>query len=62
MLQRSQLSIVGHRPPTVAELASLPGSAIVVECRNGEGSATLGFSESAFTGFASWLEASAPMS
>jgi len=62
VLHRSELSIVTHRPPGPAELASLPAAAIIVECRYGEGTATFGFSESAFTWFVSWLEASAPKS
>lgn len=62
VLHRSELSIVTHRPPGPAELASLPAAAIIVECRYGDGTATFGFSESAFTWFVSWLEASAPMS
>ncbi|MFN2518526.1 MAG: DUF2550 domain-containing protein [Jatrophihabitantaceae bacterium] len=62
VLHRSELSIVTHRPPVAAELASLPAAAIIVECRDGQGTATFGFSESAFTWFVSWLEASAPMS
>lgn len=62
VLHRSQLSVLTHRPPVPAELSSLPASAIVVDCRDGEGTATFGFSESAFTWFVSWLEASAPMS
>jgi hypothetical protein len=62
VLDRSQLSVLTHRPPDTSELASLPATAVIVECRYGEGSATLAFSESAFTGFISWLEASAPRS
>lgn len=62
VLHRRELSIVTHRAPGPAELASLPAAAIIVECRDGEGTATFGFSESAFTWFVSWLEASAPMS
>jgi uncharacterized protein DUF2550 len=62
VLQRSQLSIMTHRPPVPAELPSLPAGAIVVECRYGEGTATFGFTEGSYTGFISWLEASAPKS
>ncbi|MDQ2748387.1 MAG: DUF2550 domain-containing protein [Actinomycetota bacterium] len=62
VLHRSELSIVSHRPPGPAELASLPASAIIAECRYGDGTATFGFSESAYTWFVSWLEASAPTS
>jgi hypothetical protein len=62
VLDRSQLSILTHRPPDASELASLPATAVIVECRYGDGSATLAFSEGAFTGFISWLEASSPRS
>jgi hypothetical protein len=62
VLLRSELSVLSHRAPVQAELSSLPAAAIIVQCRNGADTATLGFGESAFTGFVSWLEASAPMS
>jgi Protein of unknown function (DUF2550) len=62
VLYRNQLSILVHRAPVPAELPSLPAAAIIVECRYGEGTATFGFSEGAYTGFLSWLEASAPRS
>ncbi|MCU1656824.1 MAG: hypothetical protein JWO57_1480 [Pseudonocardiales bacterium] len=62
VLDRAGLRILTHRRPLPSELGSLPANAIVVECRAGDGSATLAFGEGAFTGFVSWLEASAPMS
>jgi uncharacterized protein DUF2550 len=62
VLHRNQLSVLTHRSPVPAELASLPASSIIVECRYGDGMATFGFSEGAYTGFISWLEASAPRS
>lgn len=62
VLHRKDLRVVNHRPPHEDELASLPATAIIVHCSNGSGSATFGFSEGAFTGFVSWLEASAPKS
>ncbi len=62
VLHRNQLSVLTHRSPVPAELASLPASSIIVECRYGDGTATFGFSEGAYTGFISWLEASAPRS
>ena len=62
VLHRSELSVLTHRAPVPAELSSLPAAAVIVECRYGDGTATLGFSEGAFTGFVAWLEASAPMS
>jgi hypothetical protein len=62
VLDRSELTVLTHRSPAADEQSSLPATAIIVECRAGEGSATLAFSEDAFTGFVSWLEASAPRS
>jgi hypothetical protein len=62
VLVRSQLRIVGHRPPEPNETRSMPASAVIVECRNGADSIVLAFGESAFTGFVSWVEASSPMS
>jgi hypothetical protein len=58
-LRRPDLTIVGHRAPVAAgELKSLPATARIVECRSQDGRVTvLAFSESAFTGFVSWLEA-----
>jgi hypothetical protein len=62
VLYRDQLTVLNHRAPLPEELPSLPASAIIVECRYGAGSATFGFSEGVYTGFISWLEASAPRS
>lgn len=62
VLDRSELRIRLHRPPLPEELNSLPATAVIVECSYGAGgSATLAFGESGFTGFVSWLEASAPI-
>ena len=62
VLDRAELRIERHRPPLPEELNALPAAAVVVECSYGEGgSATLAFGESGFTGFVSWLEASAPI-
>lgn len=60
VLHRTQLSVTSHRRPEADELASLPASAYIVVCAYGSGAATLGLSDGAFTGFVSWLEASAP--
>ena len=57
-LRRPDLSIMNHREPRAGELSSLPATARVVECSAGAGDPlVLAFSESAFTGFVSWLEA-----
>jgi hypothetical protein len=62
VLRRSELQVVGRRPPQPSELGSLPASAVIVECTDGVNVTILALGESAFTGFVSWLEASAPMS
>lgn len=57
-LRRPDLRILHHRAPRNAELSSLPATVRVVECRDDAGDTlVLAFSESAFTGFVSWLEA-----
>jgi uncharacterized protein DUF2550 len=60
VLSRHDLVIVNRRVPERAELSSLPEHAVIVECRVGVRTMVLAFSASAFTGFLSWLEASAP--
>lgn len=57
VLDRSELRILASRSPRESERSSLPPTAIVVECSNGENGAVLAFGESGFTGFVSWLEA-----
>jgi hypothetical protein len=59
---RSTMTMRSHRAPSAGELKSLPDNAVVVECQVGNASWTFAFGESAFTGFVSWLEASAPTS
>jgi hypothetical protein len=61
VLRRGHVEVLGRRAPVESEHGSLPSTAVVVECRvDGE---TLAFAigESAFTGFVSWLESSAPL-
>jgi hypothetical protein len=62
VMSRADLRILTRRAPGPAELSSLPGTAVVVECLDHERTWVLAFSESAFTGFVSWLEATAPRS
>jgi hypothetical protein len=62
VLRRGHLSVLSSRRPDEAELASLPPSALVVTCRDGADVTVLALGDSAYTGFVSWLEASAPMS
>lgn len=61
-LLRSQMRILSHRRPHESELSSLPANAVVVECSTGTGGATFALADDAYTGFISWLEASAPRS
>lgn len=60
--QRADLAVVSRRSPVEAELSALPATAVIVECQAADGSLVLALGESAFTGFVSWLEASAPLS
>jgi hypothetical protein len=59
--QRADLVVVSHRSRAETELTSLPQAAVIVECRAAGAEATFALGESAFTGFVSWLEASAPL-
>lgn len=61
VLERRQVSVVGRRSPGKADLQALPPTAVIVECRDGEADVFLALGESAYTGFVSWLESSAPL-
>ena len=61
VLQRSGVTVLGRRSPLPAEKQALPATAVVVQCRDGQADLSLALGESAYTGFVSWLEASAPM-
>jgi hypothetical protein len=61
VLTRDQVIVLGHRDPDAAERSALPAAAVIVACRVNERQLTLALGESAYTGFVSWLEASAPM-
>jgi hypothetical protein len=61
VLQRRDLSVLSRRSPVPSELTSLPSTAVIVECRDGDVDLVLALGESAYTGFVSWLESSAPM-
>jgi hypothetical protein len=61
VLLRRDMSVLGRRAPVPTELASLPPSAVIVEVRDGDVDVVLALGESAYTGFVSWLESSAPM-
>jgi hypothetical protein len=61
VLQRRSVQVVSRHKPGQADLQSLPATAVVVECRDGDAPLFLALGESAYTGFVSWLESSAPM-
>ncbi|HEV7192384.1 MAG TPA: DUF2550 domain-containing protein [Jatrophihabitantaceae bacterium] len=60
VMRRADLVILSRRDPVPEELSALPATAVVVQCRHRDQTCTMAFSEDAFTGFTSWLEASAP--
>jgi hypothetical protein len=60
VFRRSQLTLVSRRSPHADELSSLPANAVVAHCRSDGDELVLALGPSAFTGFVSWLEASAP--
>lgn len=62
VLHRRSMQVVSRRAPAPAELAAVPASAVIVECRDDGRPLSLALGEGAYTGFVSWLEASAPMS
>ena len=59
-LQRNELQVIGRHQVSADDRAALPAGAVIVELRDSMGSITLGLGEGAYTGFVSWLEASAP--
>jgi hypothetical protein len=61
-LQRTELKVLGRHQVSADDRAALPAGAVIVELRDSGGSITLGLGEGAYTGFVSWLEASAPRS
>jgi hypothetical protein len=60
-LHRGQVQVLNRRGPTPTERRALPRSAVVVACRNGRETVAFALEPSAFTGFVSWLESSAPL-
>jgi hypothetical protein len=61
VLLRREVTVVSRRSPLQSEQQSLPSSAVVVQCRDGNADLALALGEGAYTGFVSWLESSAPM-
>jgi hypothetical protein len=60
VLRRGRVEVLGRRSPVEAESGSLPPTSVVVECRADGETLAFAIGESAFTGFVSWLESSAP--
>lgn len=60
VLRQGHVEVLGRRARLPSEVKSLPATAVVVECRSDEETFALAIGESAFTGFVSWLESSAP--
>ncbi|GAB2474257.1 DUF2550 domain-containing protein [Jatrophihabitans fulvus] len=60
VLRRGEVEVLGRRSRTEAEAKQLPPSVVVVDCRVEGETVTLAFGDSAYTGFVSWLESSAP--
>jgi len=61
VLRRGQVEVLGRRSPEEAENRSLPTTSVIVECRSDGEVLAFAIGESAFTGFVSWLESSAPL-
>jgi hypothetical protein len=60
VLRRGHVQVLGRRAPFDRERGSIPATAVVVECRADGDTVAFAIGESAFTGFVSWLESSAP--
>lgn len=61
VLRRRDVTVLSRRAPVQSELVALPSAAVIVECRDVDVELVLALGESAYTGFVSWLESSAPM-
>lgn len=61
VFHRRDVAVLGRRAPLQAELAALPSTTVIVECRDRDRELVLALGDSAYTGFVSWLESSAPM-
>jgi hypothetical protein len=60
VLRQGHVEVLGRRGPRDAERRTLPPTAVVVECRVDDETFAFAIGESAYTGFVSWLESSAP--
>jgi hypothetical protein len=62
VLRQGHVQVMGRRGPREVERRTLPPTAVVVECRVDGETFAFALGESAYTGFVSWLESSAPRS
>jgi hypothetical protein len=60
VFRRGDVQVLRRRPRLDTERTMLPENAVVVSCRVGNDMLDLALGDSAFTGFVSWLESSAP--
>ena len=60
VLRRGRVEVLARRAPLPGESGVLPPTSVVVECRADGERLEFAIGESAFTGFVSWLESSAP--
>lgn len=61
VLRRGKVEVLARRAPLDVELGALPPTSVVVQCRADGETLAFAIGESAFTGFVSWLESSAPL-
>ncbi len=61
VLRRGHVEVLGRREPSDSERGSLPPTVVVIECRVDGETVAFAIGDSAFTGFVSWLESSAPL-
>jgi hypothetical protein len=62
VLRQGHVEVLARRGPRDVERKTLPPTAVVVECRVDGETFAFAIGESAYTGFVSWLESSAPRS
>jgi hypothetical protein len=61
IMRRGQVEVIGRRAPLDSERGSLPSTVVIIELRTEGETVAFAIGESAFTGFVSWLESSAPI-
>lgn len=59
-LDRTELQILGRRPPLDAESWVMPAASAVLRCRSGATDVELAMGPGVLTGFLAWLEAAPP--